>query len=53
MKDSDWKLGIAKVTGFDVSDVLFILDTDGNKVKNVYDYELALPSHFGGITIGI
>lgn len=38
--DNRWERGIAKVKSFDDSDVEFILDENGNKVKKVWNYRL-------------
>lgn len=35
---SDWEPGIAFLPAFGVSDVTFIVDADGNKVKKSYLY---------------
>lgn len=42
--NSEWVQGIAKVAALGLCHVVFIIDTDGNKVK-VYDYRLSGPSY--------
>lgn len=43
-EDSPWTFGIAAVAAFDCSDVEWIIDGYGNKVKKIWDYRLTVPS---------
>lgn len=43
-ENGNWQLGAACVEDFDMHSVEYILNTEGNKVKKIYDYQL----HTGG-----
>lgn len=44
--NTPWKSGLAKMRhGPDLYDVVLIIDSDGNKIKQVYNYQLIPASH--------
>lgn len=41
-QSDNWHRGLAKVKAYGLSDVVHIIDEDGDKIPDVYDYQLLI-----------
>lgn len=54
-RDTSWEAGIAYLETFDVSDIRFIIDSDGYRLSKhqVWTYELVRHPHYGYLDLSL